>query len=179
MRYLLIVCLAFTQLNAGAQTPAYKDGARIYLVRHAEKQNGKDPLLTDEGNKRSGDLARALKGQRIQRIYVTEYKRTQHTADSLMIHSGIDTVHYLSDTSCTDLMNKIIANNDLDNTIVIIGHSNTLPLIIGKLGIAGYPATYIPDSEFDNLFLLTFKKGKASLKKTKFGAPSATSAKMQ
>ena len=179
MQYLLILCLAFVQLNAGAQTPAFKDGARIYLVRHAEKQSGKDPVLTNEGNRRSGDLARALEGQHVQRIYVTEYKRTQHTADSLMIHSGIDTMHYLSDTSCTDLINKIIANNDLDNTILIIGHSNTVPLIIGKLGLAGYPTTYIPDSEFDNLFLLTFKKGKASLKKTKFGAPSATSAKME
>jgi len=179
MRYLLILCLALVQLNAGAQSPAFKDGARIYLVRHAEKQSGKDPLLTDAGNRRSGDLARALKGKGIQRIYVTEYKRTQHTADSLMIFSRIDTVHYLSDTSCTDLINKIIANNDLNNAILIIGHSNTVPLIIAKLGLAGYPATYIPDAEFDNLFLLTFKKGKASLKKTKFGAASAISATMQ
>lgn len=179
MRYILFLITILLQLNVTAQAPAFKDGARVYLVRHAEKLGGKDPLLTPDGNIRSGDLARALKGKNIRRIYVTEYLRTQHTGDSLMLQSGIDTVHYLSDTSCTDLVNKIIANNDLDQPILIIGHSNTVPIIIGKLGLTGYPTAYIPDNEFDNLFLLTFKKGKASFKKMKYGAASAASAKMQ
>lgn len=164
---------------ANAQMITFKDDAKIYLVRHAEKLSGNDPSLTTEGNNRAGDLMRVLTDKKIARIYVTEYKRTQNTGDSLRIQSGIDTVHYLSDTSCIDLVNKIKANGDLNRTILIIGHSNTLPTIIRKLGLLEYAAEDIPSNEFDNLFLIKFKKGRPSLTKTKFGLPSGVPAMMQ
>lgn len=180
MRFISLAILLFTSyISAKAQSANFNDKSKIYLVRHAEKLSGKDPLLTLEGNNRAGDLFRALKDKKIKRIYVTEYKRTQNTGDSLRIYSGIDTVLYSSDTSCTDLLNKIVANNDLNDAILIIGHSNTIPIVIQKLGLAGYPSHYIADNEFDNLFLMRFKKGKPLLKKLKYGKPSAPSATMK
>lgn len=53
---------------------------------------------------------------------------------------GINTLRYLSDTSCTDLFNKIQTHRDMDKAILVIGHSNTIPLMIRKLGLADYPA---------------------------------------
>jgi len=179
MRFIFALVLSFIGFFAKAQSISFGNKAKIYLVRHAEKLPGEDPLLTTDGNKRAGDLMRTLKDKHIQRIFVTEFKRTQNTADSLRIQLGIDTVHYLSDTSCTDLFGKIKANNDMENTILIIGHSNTIPVIIRKLGIANYPPVDIPSNEFDNLFLVKFKKGKPSLKKMKYGAASGASATMK
>ncbi|MEO6731519.1 MAG: phosphoglycerate mutase family protein [Ferruginibacter sp.] len=179
MRYILILMLSGTFFSCQAQMMQFTGKAQVYLVRHAEKLSGQDPLLTKDGNKRAGDLMRTLQQKKIRRIYVTEYKRTQGTADSLRIQIGIDTVHYLSDTSCTDLFNQIKTHKDLGNTILIIGHSNTIPIIIRKLGIANYPLEYIPDTAFDNLFLVTFKKSKPYVKKMKYGKASGASATMQ
>ena len=92
------------------------------------------------------------------RIYVTAYRRTQNTGDSLRTQLGIDMAHYLSDTSCTDLLNKIKASNDGKNAILIIRHSNTLSTIILNSGITDYPSEEISGNEFDNLFLIQFKK---------------------
>jgi broad specificity phosphatase PhoE len=172
MKVFLYSLVFLSAFSTYAQSPAFGNKARIYLVRHGEKQGGDDPVLTEKGNKRAGDLLRNLKGKKVARIYVTEFRRTQQTGDSMRIQSGIDTVQYLADTSCTDLLMKIKANNDLNNTILIIGHSNTIPMVIRKLGMQEHPAANIPDNEFDNLFLLTFKQGKASLKKTKYGQAS-------
>jgi len=179
MRYMLLLFFTASYFPTNAQLITFKNNAKIYLVRHAEKLTGDDPLLTIEGNKRAGDLMRALKDKEIERIYITEYKRTQHTGDSLRIQLGIDTVHYLSDTSCIDLMSKLKANQDLNRTILIIGHSNTLPTIIRKLGLLDYAPADIPSNEFDNLFLMKFKKGTPSLTKMKFGEPSGASAMMK
>ncbi|HNG63191.1 MAG TPA: histidine phosphatase family protein, partial [Ferruginibacter sp.] len=61
---------------------------RVYIVRHAEKESGKDPVLTPGGFKRAGVLARALKSEGIQKIYVSRTRRSQLTADSLRIQAG-------------------------------------------------------------------------------------------
>ncbi len=178
MRSIFILLLSCLVFSANAQTIEFGSKAKVYLVRHAEKEAGDDPLLTSAGNKRAGDLMRALEGKKIRRIYVTEYRRAQNTGDSLRIQQGIDTVYYGSDTSCTDLINKLKTHRDVNDAILIIGHSNTIPLVIRKLGIDNYPKDYIPSNDFDDLFLLSFKKGKATLTRSKYGAASAESAGM-
>ncbi|MCW3093312.1 MAG: hypothetical protein JWP81_4381 [Ferruginibacter sp.] len=179
MRFIAILLIVSGSWFTGqAQQVGFGKHSKIYLVRHAEKGPGTDPLLTAAGNKRAGDLARELQSKNIRRIYITEYRRTQNTADSLRIRLQIDTVHYLSDTSCTDLLSKIMRNKDRDDAILIIGHSNTIPLIIRKLGLSDYPSEPISDKEFDNLYLLTRRGGKARLTKTKYGALSGESARM-
>jgi phosphohistidine phosphatase SixA len=158
---------------------------KIYLVRHAEKQSGTDPELTDAGKKRAGDLMRTLKNKNVKRIYVTQFKRTQMTADSMRLQLGIDTVHYQADENGIDLFNKITAHNDFNTTILIIGHSDTVPDYIKKLGVANYPQANITDTEFDNLFKVYYKRPfiftsfKAHVKKGKYGEASGVSAVMQ
>ena len=152
---------------------------RIYLVRHAEKESGKDPVLTEKGMQRSGMLLRLLRDEHLSRIYVTQYRRTQLTADSLRIVMNVDTVHYLADTIGNDLVSKINEKKDWGKTILIVGHSNTIPVLIRKLGITDYSVKELPETEFDNLFLITYKKHIPKLTVSKYGASSAASAKMQ
>lgn len=178
MKYLLIflTAIAFQNIAFAQQETAV---TKIFIVRHAEKEAGKDPVLTPAGNARAGDLMRTLQNEGIQKIYVSQYKRTQMTADSMRIQLKIDTVLYAADTLCDNLVNAIMENGDFGKTILIIAHSNTIPQIIRKFGVTDYPYGDIPDNEFDNLFVITYKKEKAKLKKMKYGAKSGVSAAMQ
>lgn len=175
--FLLLIASVTNQLFAQTQSLQGKNSA-IYIVRHAEKQTGTDPLLTEEGNKRAGDLARELKDKKIKKIYVTEYLRTQHTADSLQLQLGIDTIQVMADTSCTALFAAISNNNDWNKPILIITHSNIIQKIIYKLGITDFPQQNIPEKEFDNLYRVSVKNKQPVLTHTKYGKPSATSATM-
>ena len=178
MKYLLIflTAIAFQNMAFAQQETAV---TKIFIVRHAEKEAGKDPVLTPAGNARAGDLMRTLQNEGIQKIYVSQYKRTQMTADSLRIQLKINTVQYSADTLCDNLVNTIMENADFGKTILIIAHSNTISQIIRKFGVTGYPYGDIPDNDFDNLFVITYKKEKAKLKKMKYGAKSGVSAAMQ
>jgi len=178
MKKLLIFLsfISFQHVAFAQQEPAV---TKIFIVRHAEKESGKDPVLTPAGNARSGDLMRALQQEGVQKIYVSQFKRTQQTADSMRIQLKINTVQYTADTICDNLVNTIMENADFGKTILIIAHSNTIPQIIRKFGVTDYPYGDIPDNEFDNLFLITYKKEKAKLKKMKYGAQSGVSASMQ
>lgn len=174
LAFLLLVSASLC-LNA---QPGLHFPTRIYIVRHAEKETGSDPVLTAAGRQRAGDLMCRLRHEQIQAAYVTQYLRTQMTADSMRIQLHIDTLHYVADTLCDDLLNRIRAHHYTGMTILIVGHSNTIPKIIRKLGVSDYPQANIPDAEFDNLFLVRYKKHRAWVKRSKYGAPSQSSAPM-
>ena len=180
MKYVLIF-LAFVAFQNNAAAQQEPGLTKIFVVRHAEKEAGKDPLLTVAGNARAGDLMRALQNENIQKIYVSRTRRSQNTADSLRLQLKIDTVHYTADTVCDNLINSIIQHSDFGKTILIIAHSNTIPQIIRKLGVQDYPYGDIPDSDHDQLFIVTYKKEKAKLTIKKYGAESVrgVSAAMQ
>ncbi len=185
-KYLVVTVIALFNIGAIAQIPkGVNSKTQIYLVRHAEKLSGNDPLLSDNGNKRAGDLMRVLLQKNLKNIYVTQFKRTQNTADSLRIQLSIDTIHYNANQNGEDLFKKIALKNDFEKTILIIGHSNTLPFYIKKLGVKNYPIINIDDSEYDNLFKVYYKrpfvfcKRKAKVKFIKFGEKSSVSAKME
>ncbi|MBL7701953.1 MAG: histidine phosphatase family protein [Ferruginibacter sp.] len=178
MKYVIffLISLAFQGIVFAQQEPGV---TKIFIVRHGEKEKGTDPVLTAAGNARAGDLMRRLKDEGIQKIYVSQYKRTQNTGDSLRLQLKIDTVHYAADTVCDKLVNAIMEHGDFGKTILIIAHSNTIPQIIRKFGVTDYPYGDIPDNEFDNLFLITYKKEKARVKVVKYGAKSGASAAMK
>lgn len=178
--------LVLLHLAAAAQLPAGVSGKTIiYFVRHAEKENGNDPVLTPDGNKRAGSLAQSLKDKNIRRIYVTQFRRTQMTADSMRLLLGIDTVHYQADNDGADLFKKIAAHHDFNGAILVIGHSNTIPHYIKNAGVNNYPQANIPDNEFGLLFKVNYRRPflfsryKAHVKINRYGAASAASATMQ
>ena len=58
-------------------TPVAEDSTFLtgtfFLVRHAEKNPGRDSTLTEEGERRAGKLYRILKDSSIRRIYTTPF----------------------------------------------------------------------------------------------------------
>ena len=107
----------------------------VYLFRHAEKQiikGEKNPELTRDGFARSDALAEALKDVQNGVIYSSEFKRTQQTVNPLAsvwnTNVKIHTAH--------DPEGQIErALSHCGKTVIISGHSNTLPNLIGLFGI--------------------------------------------
>ena len=105
----------------------------------------------------------------VNAIYATQYKRTQETVKPLSDRLGLP-VTVVNSSGTSELVRQIHAEHR-GQTILIAGHNNTVPEIIAALGGPQLPV--IPESEFDNLYVLTvYRTGKAKLVKIKYGTPS-------
>jgi broad specificity phosphatase PhoE len=144
----------------------------IILVRHAEKKiesNNPDPDLTPAGVERAQQIARVFGDAGINAIYATQYKRTQQTVKPLADRLGLS-MNLLNANQTQELVNEIQTAHR-GQTIFVAGHSNTVPAIMAAL--SGEPFAEIPDSEYDNLFIVTiYRFGKAKVTKLKYGNPS-------
>ena len=76
---LVILIVLFGQQAVNAQKTM-----KVFVVRHAEKvtddPKDKDPLLSEIGALRAVDLMKLLRGEKIDSIFTTDYKRTKLTA---------------------------------------------------------------------------------------------------
>jgi len=147
--FLLVGCLT---ASVQAEPPTF------FIVRHAERADAasgspakmaNDPDLSATGRARAKSLGHLLRDAGVTAIYVTEYKRTQQTAAPVAKAIGINvTILPAKETAALIAKLQGSARNAL-----IIGHSNTLPKIIKRLGVST-PIT-IGESEYDNLFVVT------------------------
>src|SRR5262252_2639121 len=126
----------------------------VILVRHAEKvidPNNPDVDLTEAGQARAQEIARMFGDAGINAIYATQYRRTQQTVKPLSDKTGVP-VTVVNSKNTADLLAQIRAQHS-GQTIFIAGHNNTVPEIVEALGGTKYPT--IPESEYDNLFVVT------------------------
>lgn len=133
-------------------------GQTIFVVRHTERADAAtggatmmaaDPELSEAGRARAEALATALKDAGIAAIFATEYTRTQQTAAPLAKRLGV-TVQTVPSKDAEALVAKVKAAK---GNVLIVGHSNTVPATIKRLGIEA-PVT-IADSDHDDLFIVT------------------------
>ena len=141
----------------------------MVLVRHAERPPGTDPDLLPEGRARAGDLARALQRANVRAIFVTSFKRTRQTAESLSAQTGVamTEVPVAADASAhvAEVVRQMSAFGG--QTVVYVGHSNTVPAVIAALGIT--PAPTIADTVFNRFFVVKKRKGSTGLIETRYG----------
>ena len=126
----------------------------IYLVRHAEKQadGTANPSLTKQGLQRANNLAQQLKDKNIVAVYSTSYNRTQQTAAPLAKLLGLDVQTY-DPRKLLEFAETVLRS---DQTILIVGHSNTTPSMVTHLG--GDSFGDIDESVYDRLYHLRFSK---------------------
>ena len=144
----------------------------VILVRHAEKHiepNNPDPDLSPAGQARAQELARMFSNTGVNAIYATEYKRTQETVKPLADRLGLP-VSLVAAKETSELLRQILTNHR-GQTIFVCGHNNTVPELVAALG--GEKLPLIPESEFDNMFIVTvYRFGRAKVVKLKYGNPS-------
>lgn len=171
IKFLLCICFCITFSDpVFAQQTGFT--GKLYIVRHAEKDTGSNPALSPAGHKRAGDLFRELNNKKIDLILVSQYRRTAITADSLRLYNQIETLQYKADATGESLFQVIGANGANKKNILVVGHSNTLPVIIKRAGVKDFLQTDIPDHEYDNLFIVEQRKEGAIVVAKKYGARS-------
>jgi len=143
----------------------------VVLVRHAEKALStiEDPPLAAEGEQRSERLAQ-LFGERagagrLEAIYVSNTRRTQQTAAPLAARLHLVPVIFAS-TDAAGNASRILSEHR-GGTVLIIGHSNTLPELIREL--SGKEIEPIADSDFGEIYVLSVPRfGGASILRMKY-----------
>lgn len=161
-------------LAIGLQQSLYAQKTlKVWIVRHAEKDTSdpkeRDPDLSTAGAERAEALKKELKGQRIDSIFSTDYKRTKLTGFPLADITGISIKTY--EPSKAAALVKSLKENAAGKKILIVGHSNTVLELIEAFG-AKRPVTSISDSEYDYLFSMIIKGDKVDVKVDKYGAKS-------
>jgi len=141
----------------------------VILIRHAERDNSAvlDPHLNDKGIARAKSLVHVMEQAEIKAIYTSSYVRTKETANPLAAQHGITPVQI---DEAAALKTNILENHS-GKTVLVVGHSNTVPELIGLFGNIG--VFTIGDNEFDNLFVLTtFSFGITRITQLKYGNPT-------
>ena len=140
---------------------------KYYVVRHAEKEvpsagtvmsTPNDPPLSAAGKVRAIELGEELKDKNILFIFSTNTIRTISTAQPLNALRGATKIELYNTRDSLDFFIQKLKAIKKGNSL-IVGHSNTVDDIVNKLcGEIKVPKD-LPDSEYDNLYLVT-KKGK-------------------
>jgi phosphohistidine phosphatase SixA len=129
----------------------------VFVVRHAERADAAgggevmmkaDPALSEAGRARAESLAATLKDAGVTAIFVTEYRRTRDTAAPLARLLGIEP-QTLPANDTTALVERL---KSATGTVLVVGHSNTVPDIVKGLGVTT-PVT-VGEAEYDNLFVV-------------------------
>lgn len=152
IRYTVILLLLICANGVAAQKDVI---TRVFVLRHAEKaDNGtKDPPLSAAGRSRALALATLLSKTPVDAIYSTPYKRTRETAGILSTQKRIAVEEYNpADTQAV----KGLVSKQKGKSIVFVGHSNTVPLILNTL-TQSTEHKDLPEDEFDNLWILLLK----------------------
>ncbi|GAA4444116.1 phosphoglycerate mutase family protein [Pontibacter saemangeumensis] len=177
---LLLCCTAACQGNSGERAldaSASNTGTTptvIYVVRHAEKDTSdarnEDPALTPAGEARAEALRALLEGQEVDALFTTKYIRNKNTLKPLAEAKQLEMQEYEAH-DFSNLKEQILQHHQ-GETVVVVGHSNTVLPIIEEFG-AAKPVAAIPDSEYTYLFKLTVTPdGAATVETDRFGASS-------
>lgn len=163
---LSLACLALSAGQAWSQT--------VILVRHAEKTDASaEAGLTPAGLQRARALADALAGARLTRVLVSPAPRTRLTAEPAARAAGLTPEAVSLDGGGAAHVRRTVdavRAAGPDAVILVVGHSNTVPAIVGAL--TGAAPVEMPDCEHDRLTVVRLFPGGASAVQARYGAPS-------
>lgn len=169
MRFLLALTLA---VLAAAQSAFAQSATVVLVVRHAERAPGSgDPPLSDVGQARAADLADIGKLTGISAIVTTQLQRTRQTAAPLADALKITPVVVPTQQDLAKHAAEVAAavRQQAGKTILVVGHSNTVPGIVAALG--GPKIADLCEPEYDSLITLILDAGgSVRMVRTRFGA---------
>ncbi|MEE4218047.1 MAG: phosphoglycerate mutase family protein [Xanthomonadales bacterium] len=139
-----------TAISLPSTPVAAEDGRLYFLVRHAEKVlQGDDPLLSPAGKLRAAALSSLLADTGIEGIHSTDFNRTRNTVAPLAQRLGLAVELY--DPARPE--NLLADLRKTGGRQLVVGHSNTVPDLVRRLGGDGGPA--IDEArEYDRLYLV-------------------------
>lgn len=120
------ILFVLTMLMAAQAAYSQNTLTTFILIRHAEKADDgtRDPDLNAQGLERAKLVASMLEGTQVDAIYSTPYKRTTHTVTPLAAAKKLEVKSY--DPLKAEPIQAMLAAHR-GGTIVVCGHSNTIP----------------------------------------------------
>lgn len=146
----------------------------VVLVRHGEKaaEPGDDPPLSAAGRTRAEALAAALADAGVSGAIVSQRRRTAETAAPLLRGTVIspDVVPIGGPLAAhADSVAALIRARYRGRSVLVVGHTHTVPAIIAALGGPSMPE--LCDAAYGNLFVLVLREHRrAELIRGHFGA---------
>ena len=147
----------------------------VIFVRHAEKaaQPADDPGLSPAGQRRVAELTRQLRDADviagIDAVYSTPFRRTEETARP--IAEALELPINTYDAADTEAIMEHIVKEHKGKIILVVGHSNTLPLLMAGMG-ASKRVPPIAENEYDNIYLVSIPWfGKTKTIRLRYGEP--------
>lgn len=165
MRLLSLAMALCAALPAQAQT--------IVLVRHAERvaEGGSDPQLSPEGQARAHALASGLADEKLALVLTSPLARTRQTGEPAARAAGLTvTPISLEGGSAAHVARVAEAARQApaEATVLVIGHSNTVPEIAKALGDTA--AQPMSECEFDRMTVIRLTGDGARVSHARYGA---------
>jgi broad specificity phosphatase PhoE len=176
MRSFLLVLALWLPSHAAAQVPARArteaaSVTTVVIVRHAEKEAEPraDPPLSPAGEARAVALADALKDAGVTAILVTPYERTRATARPLAALLGITPEEVPVGRDIAAHIGAVVeaARKHEGGTVLVVGHSNTVPLIVEGLG--DQPVPPMSEADYGGMFVIIVGPGGTRLIRGRIG----------
>lgn len=141
-----LAALLFFALAACATGQSEPPAPSWFVMRHLEKAEGQDPALSAEGERNARRLASWFGGDRPATIYASATRRARETAAPLAARLGL-TVREYDPRDTAGLVARVKAET---GTVLVVGHSNTVPEIVARLG--GARPADLAETDYGDIF---------------------------
>ena len=170
LKSLLLPAALMAFLAAFAPPALAQQATTVLVVRHAEKEwEDGDPPLSDVGWQRAEDLLRVVDESGVSVLFGTQYMRSSQTLEPIAERLGLEIL--VHDAGDSQGLAERILDEHAGAVVLVSGHSNTVPEIVGALGAPEPPA--MDDAEYDNLYIVTVGvTGEATVLRLNFGRPA-------
>ena len=168
MRFLtaIIATAAFTFIDTSVQAAGEVNGCKdydVFILRHLEKDNDgtKDPSLSKLGKENAKKLAELTLFSNIDHAFYTPYKRTYETLEFIEAEKNV------YDPSQPQQLVRKVKDEHCGETVVIVGHSNTVPDLVSAFGgaftvsyagksLSQTPSVSLSEKDYGSIFRVTF-----------------------
>jgi|tagenome__1003787_1003787.scaffolds.fasta_scaffold20976057_3 broad specificity phosphatase PhoE len=137
-------------LLAATATPSQVFAAdTVFVIRHLQKAQGSDPPLSAEGAANAQALAGMLARSGIRAIFATPTRRAMQTAEPLATKLAIKVTSY--DPARPEALAAAVGA--IPGAVLIVGHSNTVPDLVARLG--GKGPVSVGEQDYGTVFVVT------------------------
>ena len=145
-KYIVFLLLFGFQIHFGQNKTT-----QYYFIRHAEKaDSSKNPDLSEKGLERALEWKALFSAIQFDAVYSTDFKRTLQTIHPIVVEN--DQLLKLYNPQILDI--ETFKKETKGKTILIVGHSNTIPKMVNQL-IKENKYGDIAENQFGNLYTVT------------------------
>jgi broad specificity phosphatase PhoE len=171
---LSVAAAASLALGFTAYRPLADGPTVVIVVRHAEKEDAPnpDPALNATGQSRAAALAQAAEDAGVTAVYTTQFRRARDTGAPLAQRLGVQVTPFEINggnmATYPQALRQEILSKHKGETVVVVGHSNTVPALVQAF--SGKPVAALTEADYDRFFVVVMPEdGQARVIKAQYG----------